>query len=310
MNAVDIHNANDLTVQQLRSFCLVFQQESYAGAARNTDLSVPTIWEQVRMLEKRYGTILFRRQGRRIQATPAAAVLYEALQPLLAGIDSTFERVRELDDCQAQSLTLVTGVRMMLEELGTPLRQFREQYPQVGLRILHGDDRTAERLIAEGVADLALTLEPGPGSLAKSVGYQRAYPIHYLAVLPVHHQLARKTSVRLRDLVAHPLIVGHAGTYGRVLFEQALHREDLLDRLQIAVETDNSAFTVACVRAGMGLGITAGLARGALIQDLVARSLSATLGQAHIIFMWKKGRQPTQAVRTLMRLIQEACQSE
>jgi DNA-binding transcriptional LysR family regulator len=308
MNPADLHKANELTVQQLRSFCMVFQQQSYSGAARTTDLSVPTIWEQVRMLEKRYGTVLFRREGRRIQATPAAEVLYEALQPLLAGIDSTFEQLRELDVSQPQQLTLVTGARMLLEELGSPLHQFREQFPQVGLRLLHGDSRTAERLITEGEADVALTLEPGPGSLAKTVASQRAYPIDYLAVLPPDHPLATKTSLRLRDLVAHPLIVGHSGTFGRVLLEQALHREDLLDRLQIAAETDNSAFTVACVRAGMGLGVTAGQAQGALHRDLVTRSLSGTLGQAHIIFMWKKGRQPTQAVRALMNLIQESCQ--
>ena len=94
-------------------------------------------------------------------------------------------------------------------------------------------------------------------------------------------------------------------THGRRLLEQALYREGLLDCLQIAAETDNSAFTSACVRAGMGVGILAGRAHGFLSRGLVTCSLRRQLGQAWIVFLWKKGKQLTVAVRTLMKLIRQ-----
>jgi DNA-binding transcriptional LysR family regulator len=120
--------------------------------------------------------------------------------------------------------------------------------------------------------------------------------------------LARQLTLRLVDLVAYPLVVGHGGTYGRQLLEQALHHQGLSDRVQIAAETDNSAFTIACARAGMGIGIVAGRPRGFLSRDLVARSLQRQLGQAWIAFLWKKGKHLTATVHTLMRLIREGAE--
>jgi DNA-binding transcriptional LysR family regulator len=301
----DACSANDLTVQQLRSFCIVFEKQSYAAAAREVDLSVPTIWEQVRTLEKRYRTALFKRNGRRIQPTPAAALLYPALRALLAGLDSTFQLLREEEGDHPRTVTLVTGARMMLEDLGRPLKRFRDRYPNTYLRLLHGNRKMAEELIVAGEADLALTLEPGPGVGGEGICLERAYRIDYLALFPARHPLSRKPSLRLADLAAYPLVVGHGGTYGRQLLEQALHHEGLSDRVQIITETDTSAFTIACVRAGMGIGIVAGQARGFLARDLVARSLQRQLGQAWVAFLWKKGRHLTATVHALMGLIRE-----
>jgi DNA-binding transcriptional LysR family regulator len=296
-------SADLLAVQQIRSFCVVFERQSYAAAAAELNLAVPTLWEQVRAVEQRYQTVLFSRRGRRIEATPAAALLYRSLQPLLSGLDSTFELIREHDSNSPRTLTLVTGARMMLEDLGRPLKQFRERHPKVCLRLLHDHDKAAEELIISGEADLALTLEPGPGVVGQGVHSERAYAIDHLAVFPKRHPLARKASLSLSDLVAHPLIVGHARTYGRQLLEQAFHHEGLLERIHVVAETDTSAFTIACVRAGMGVGVVAGRPAGILSRDLVTRSLARHLGQAWIAFLWKRGKHLTATVQSLVELI-------
>ena len=294
--------ADDLTVQQLRSFCVVYERESYAEAAAHLDLAVPTIWEQVQALQGRYRTTLFARRGRRIERTPAATALYHALRPVLAGVDSSYQVVHE-SAAEESTLTIVAGVRMLLEDLGEPLARFQQAHPRVRLRLVHGDNRAAEARLAAGEADLGLTLEPDPGQADRAVTYERAYPIEGLAVLPTGHPLGKTSRLRLADLVAHPLIVGHRETYGRHLLEQALHRDGLLDRLVVAAETDNSAFTCALVRAGAGVGVIAGRADGMLSRGLAVRSLRRSLGQIWIAFARQAGRQPTVAVDTLMRLI-------
>src|SRR5262245_12372048 len=125
MIPTDTLRANDLAVQQLRSFCMVYEKESYSTAAEELGLSVPTIWEQVQALSRSYQAVLFEKRGRRIVPTAKASLLYESLRPVLAGLDSTFELVREGGD-YPHTLTLVLGVRMMLEELGPPLKRFRD----------------------------------------------------------------------------------------------------------------------------------------------------------------------------------------
>jgi DNA-binding transcriptional LysR family regulator len=289
--------ADQLAVQQLRSFCVVYEKESYAAAADELKLAVPTIWEQVRSLERRYDKTLFVRRGRRIEPTPAAGLLYQSLRSLLSGLDSTFDLLREEGGDAARTVTL--------EDLGPPLKKFRDLHPKVCLRLLHDHDKAAEELILSGEADLALTLESGPGLVGRAVYSERAYRIDYLAVFPKRHPLARKKSISLADLAAHPLIVGHAKTYGRQLLEQALHHDGLLEKIQIVAETDTSAFTIACVRAGLGIGVVAGRPSGILSRDLVTRSLAAHLGQAWIAFLWKRGKHLTPTVQTLIRLIRE-----
>jgi len=300
-----INSMDQMSVQQLRSFCVVYEKQGYAPAAAELGIPVPTIWEQVRTLEKRYETALFIRRGRRVQPTPAADRLFHSLQSLLSGLDSTFDLLREETGDHPRTVTLVTGARMMLEDLGPPLKRFRDRYPSVCLRLLHDHDKAAEELIVSGEADLALTLESGPGLVSSAVVSQRAYQIDYLAVFPKRHPLARKSALRLADLAAYPLIVGHGRTYGRQLLDQAFHHEGLLERVQIVAETDTSAFTIACVRAGMGIGVVAGRAAGLLSRDLVTRSLAPHLGQAWIAFLWKRGKHLTATVQALVQLIRE-----
>ena len=227
------------------------------------------------------------------------------MRPVLAGVDSSFHLVHEATDGD-QTLTVVAGVRMLLEDLGEPLARFHALHPNVRLRLTHGDNRAAAAKVAAGEADLGLTLEPDADSENRAVTYERAYQIEGLALIPPGHPLAANPKPRLADLVKYPLIVGHRDTYGRHLLEQALHRDGLLGRLTVAAETDNSAFTTACVRAGMGVGVVAGRPDGMLCQGLVVRSLRRPLGQTWIAFARQAGRHPTAAVRALMRLVVES----
>src|SRR6476620_12318194 len=101
-----------LAIQQLRSFCLVWEKRSYAAAARDLGISVPTLWEQVRAIEKRTGQVLFVRRGRRIEPTHAADILRDSIEPLLTALDSTFASLHESGGDAPRTLTLLTGARM------------------------------------------------------------------------------------------------------------------------------------------------------------------------------------------------------
>jgi DNA-binding transcriptional LysR family regulator len=300
-NRSDITNVN---VQQLRTFATVFEHSSYSAAAREIGLSVPAAWEQVQSLEAAYGTRLFQKRGRRIVPTDAARRLHQALGPILTGLESTYDLVHDDGVFRAGQIRIVAGVRMMLEDLAVPLAAFRTQYPQMRLRIKQGNDATAEQLILSGDADLAFSLEPGVNQASEQIHYEPAYSIDFLAIVPKQHRLADKKRLPLRELVAHELVIGGPGSHVRRALEEALHRQDL--RATIAVETDNSAFTIACVQAGMGVGILAGDATGSLSQGLVVHSLHRQLGKCRIMVLWKRGRQLPQAMRALIQLVRGA----
>lgn len=292
----------DLQVQQLLTFRNVYRLGGYSPAAAESGVSVTTVWQHIQSLEKQYETKLFEKSGRAVRPTDAAHQLFRVLGELLAGLESTFDLVGG-DAAETRPLTLVAGVRMMMEDLAVPLAKFRKNSPRP-LVIRHGNNKRAEELILTGEADLALTLEPGVGLACSSIHYQPSYCVDFLAIAPKGHAYAKKNTSSLRELVNHPLIVSVQGTHGRDALEQALLRDRL--KPTIAAETENSAFTIACVQAGMGVGILAGRPKAPLCSKLAARSLRKQLGRRQIMFMWRNGRHLSDSERDLIDIINES----
>lgn len=292
---LDGQRSAELNINQLRTFRQVMQHGGYAAAAKFSHLSVPSVWQHIQVLEKAYGVPLFERVGRQVVPTEAARKLCEHVDRILVQLESTFDVVTEpsLD----QSIRLVTGVRMLLEDLAAPLAAFQRRHPHP-LVLRHGNDRRAEELLLAEEADLALMLEPGPQQTSPYIHYEPAYTVEFLAVAKRNHPYTRTKSVSLRELAKHELVVTTRGTHGREALDQAFHRENL--KANIVAETDNSAFTIACVTAGMGVGILAGRGHGDLCRKLSVRSLSKHLGQRRIVLMWRKGRLLTEPLLELI----------
>lgn len=296
---------DSLTLQQIITFCQVYEQRGYVGASETLGLAGPTIWEQVKSLEKIYKTKLFDRSGRNIRPSAAGESLYEMLRPILASVVSTFERLAEETNESAQQISLVTGVRMMLEELGTPLRKFRESYPEACLRLLTADNASAQQFVLEGKADMALLIEPSQAMIAPGIAFERLYRIDYLVALPPKHRLIRQASIRMADLTNEALIVGNPNTIGRKMLEQSRFRLGITDPLRIVAETDNSATTIACVRSGLGIGIIASRPNGNLTKHVATRSIADEMGQVHVVAAYRKGRMLTRALLALLDLIRQ-----
>jgi DNA-binding transcriptional LysR family regulator len=298
-------HADSLTMQQIITFCQVYEQGGYVAASESLGLAGPTIWEQVKALEKIYKTKLFDRSGRNIRPSAAGEVLYQMLRPILASVASTFERLAEETVDSVQQISLVTGVRMMLEELGMPLRKFRDVYPDACLKLMSADNATAQKLVLSGKADMALMIEPSPAMIDTGIAYERLYPIEYLVALPPRHRLCRLPTITLSDLTDEPLILGNPNTIGRKMFEQARFRLGISEPPRIVVETDNSAMTIACVRSGIGVGIIASRPNGNLTKHVTTRSIADEIGQVHVVAAYRQGRIPSNALQTLLRLFRE-----
>ncbi|WP_442509412.1 LysR family transcriptional regulator [Novipirellula sp. SH528] len=288
MSQRDPVHVDELNIQQLRTLCVVVDLGSYSAASQAMGLSTPSLWARIRALETCYGATLFHKRGRRILATPEAIRLCEAVRPLIAGLESTFELVGPAAQARPQRITLLTGIRMALEELCPVLTDFCDRHPQITLCWQHAGNQTAQEMLVANEADMAVMLEPSAAQRHRQVTIEHAYEIEYLAVMPLGHPLA-ESAMRWTDLVAYPLITGNTGAFVRIALDSALAQRDLSEKYRVRVETDNSAVTIACVRAGLGIGVIAGRIDGALLSGLCFRSLRHTLGTARVAVAWKRG---------------------
>ncbi len=306
MSAPQSDRVSMLNVQQIRTFCAVFECGGYADAARLLNQTTTTLWEQIKVLQRTYRIELFQRVGRRIIPTASGEILYRQFRPLLAGIESSFELVAEQSEAIQTEIRLVTGMRMILEELGAPLRQFTRLYPTSTLKLMTANNSEAQELVKKQTVDIAMLIEPSKQTLLDGLTSERMYAIEYLAVIPSRHRLAKQSKLKVTDLLAEPLVVGSPNTIGRQLLDHAIFRLGLNTKVKVAVETDNSAITIACVRAGIGIGIIAGKRDGNLMKQVTTRPLLDELGKVHVAAITRAGWQPTQAIRTLLHLIRDS----
>jgi DNA-binding transcriptional LysR family regulator len=293
----------DLTLAQLRGFAAVCRMGSYAAAARDLLLTSPAVWEQMQGLERHYGCKLLRRRGNGIAPTPEGEHLLEMVRPLIAGIETTRDALRERSGALPASLTIATNLRVLVEEISQALANFHGDYPGVRLRLIFTGNDVNERL-ASGEADVGLTLEALPETVAAGlVEFRQAGEIDYLLVMPRRHPLAKTKALSLKRIVQFPLVLGESAAYSRHRVEEVLHRYNLNQMVQIAMETSSDEYTLACVRAGIGLGITVGAGRGPLYSGLAVRSLRRWFGTARLRLVWRRGVQLLECQQALVQSI-------
>src|SRR3990172_611706 len=73
-----------METRQLAAFCTVVERRSFSLAAERLGVTQPAVSLQVRSLEKRLGTQLLDRSGRRVEPTEAGWRLYRGAQRMLA----------------------------------------------------------------------------------------------------------------------------------------------------------------------------------------------------------------------------------
>src|SRR5256712_5301956 len=73
-----------MDTRQLAAFCAVVEKKSFSQAAERLGVTQPAVSLQIRALEKRLGTQLLDRSGRRVEPTEAGTRLYRNAQRLLA----------------------------------------------------------------------------------------------------------------------------------------------------------------------------------------------------------------------------------
>src|ERR671919_1644562 len=73
-----------MDTRQLAAFCAVVERRSFSQAAERLGVTQPAVSLQVRALEKRLGSQLLDRSGRRVEPTEAGWRLYRGAQRLLA----------------------------------------------------------------------------------------------------------------------------------------------------------------------------------------------------------------------------------
>lgn len=143
-------------LNSLRAFESAARHLSYTQAADELNVTQTAISHQVRGLEDWLGMRLFQREGRRVVLTEAGQRLFPAVRD---GLDTMNRTVANLTDPNRhRRLTVTTYDSFAAAWLVPKLRFFREQYPDIDIRVA-----TTDTIVDLARADIDVAIRTGYG---------------------------------------------------------------------------------------------------------------------------------------------------
>jgi DNA-binding transcriptional LysR family regulator len=281
----------------LRVFVRVARTGSFTAAARELDLSQPSVSRIIAGLEKDVGGALVIRTTRAVTLTDVGNDYLTRVEAILASLEEADHAARGSRELRG-SLRIAMPSSFGVREIIPVMAGFLARHPSLNVSLLMSDQR--QDTIKDGV-DVALRL----GELADSSATARLIGrTQRMVVASPTYLKARGTPKAPADLAGHSAIVGPAGTTAGTWFFQKGGQSvsaPINSRLTVSV---NEAAVAAAV-AGIGIvttalwGCRAELAAGSLVQLLPDWKMS----EVEVHGMFTPGRRPKPAARALVEYL-------
>jgi DNA-binding transcriptional LysR family regulator len=237
-----------LEIVDLETFIAVASLGSFSAAARQLNITQPSVTSRIQRLEASLGARLLVRTTRKVEPTPRGLLLRAEADRTLAGLRDLADRFR-LDAAAGRNRVVVAATQMVAATmLPDVLRSHRERYPDVDVQLRDLRHKDAVQALASGEADVGVIHVDGDDKRFRAQPL-RDEPI--VLVVQANHPLARKRRVTLDQMAAFPLMMleQYDGMKARIAAEVA--RRGLT--LKPALSAGNLSTLIGMLDADMGI---------------------------------------------------------
>ena len=184
-------------LRHLWYFLAVAEEKHFGKAARRLGISQPPLTQQIQILERALGVILFERSHKGALLTREGSAIFSSVQSLLDHARQVERAVR--DASRGASTTLVIGSigTGLFEILPPVVRAAKREFPGLSLSIVEMHSSNSLAALQTREIDLALARVDAGQAPARIVPIL-VEPL--VVALPREHRLAAKASIRLAEL--------------------------------------------------------------------------------------------------------------
>jgi DNA-binding transcriptional LysR family regulator len=246
-----------MTLDQLRIFVAVAEQEHLTRAAASLRLAPSAVSAAVRALEQRHGIALFDRIGRRIALTEIGRVFLDEAHAVIARAERAENRLAELAGRIAGVIRIEASLTIAAHWLPARLVAFRRDHPAVEVEVVVANTAHVARSVAEGVADVGFVEGEcdGPSLRTRTVARDR--------LMLVGPPSVEATVEDLADLLRRAWVMREPGSGTRSEFEAELVRRGFDPHLpNVALTLPSNEAVMAAVAAGGGITALSALVAG------------------------------------------------
>ena len=286
-----------MDIKQLQYFIAVSEHMNFSKAAERLHISQPSLSNAIKKLEHEIGTPLLDRNTRNLQLTEAGEVLFERAKVIVKNMEVL---KIEMDEVVVHGTSEITiGVMESIKHwLPKVIANYKKDYPQMMIHLVDilGSKRVKKSLKSYKT-HLIITnqLMDDPELEVKTL-----YEERLVAVLPLHHPLAKKVTLSISDISAEPFIISTEGFQTRrdILntFEQAGKSIDI----QFEIERFETA--VSLVRENLGITILPeNYLQGPTAKTIVKKEIEGANLCRNVYLVYLKNRHLPFAIRQLLK---------
>lgn len=292
-----------MTLEQLRIFVAVAEQEHVTRAAQGLNLTQSATSAAVAALEERYATKLFDRIGRNIKLTDAGRLFLVEARAVLARASAAETVLVDLAGLKRGSLSLAASQTVGNYWLPTLIHRYQTRHPGISLDLTIGNTEQVADRVKDGVADLGfvegevddpmLSIEPvAEDELAFVVG--------------ATHPAAAIDAFKPDRLKSLAWVVREPGSGTRAIFEFALNGLGITPKdIGIALELPSNEAVRTAVEAGAGAALISRLVVAPSLKSGALIELRLAAPRRQFYMLRNKQRYATNAEREFDRLIAE-----
>jgi len=198
-----------MDVRALRYFVAVAEEGSVHAGARRLLVAQPALSQAIRRLEREVGGAVFRRSHLGVELTVAGAALLEHARFIIGYLDGATEQVRETarerpEPCRpVLRVGLIEGRLAAAELTGTIMDAFRQEHPELRVRVRELNFTEQFDAVLNGTVDVAVVRPPYEHELLDVVPL---FSEPSVLAVSVAHPLAAAPEVEVEQLLQRPML--------------------------------------------------------------------------------------------------------
>jgi DNA-binding transcriptional LysR family regulator len=191
---------------QLEHFLAVVEERTFTRAAERVCRTQPAVSQSIKKLEEEVGAALLARDVHEVSLTEAGCVLADYARRMVALRNEAMHHVLQLKALKAGRLAIAAHESAAVYLLPGPLRFYLQKFPDIKVGIYRSRLNEIPRQVMDREVDLGFVKdEPAFHELQ----WVEVHADEMMCVAAPGHPLARRPSVRVRDLASEQFVMHH-----------------------------------------------------------------------------------------------------
>lgn len=248
-----------MNTSYLKTFIEVINMRNISKAAEKLFITQPAVSKQLQILEKDFGAILVKKNGREIIPTEEGIMLYKYAINLLNEENKIYSHIRNDEDKLTGELFIYTSSLPADYYIHDLVIGFSKIYPEITYNIIKADSKAVYNFIEDGLTSFGFT-----GAIYKNKKIKNLCIAEDEVILVAsekkYNELINK-KITLDILLKQDFIIREKGSATLQTFENHINKKNLkLDDFKIKIQAEDNEIIKTFVKNDMGVGVISRIA--------------------------------------------------